>query len=186
MNRHPLLPFVLVALAAAPVLHADARPQPAAELIAGALAAAKPANKTVLVSFHASWCSWCRRLEGVLARPAVKEIMDRHFVVQWLTILERGPKQELDNPGAAELYQKWTAGVKTGIPFYLVLDAKGDMRSSSIRSLAPGAPADNIGYPGSPEEIKGFIALLKEGAPSLTDAETATLYAELDAAKPKS
>ena len=160
-------------------------PPPAQTLVDQALEAARPGGRTVLVAFHASWCSWCRRLEATLARPAVKAIMDRHFVIQWLTIQERGAKQALDNPGGAELYQRWTGGAKSGIPFYLVLDAKGLPVSSSIRSLAPGAEAGNMGYPGSPEEIQGFLALLKDGAPSLTATELETLGRELDAAKPK-
>jgi thiol-disulfide isomerase/thioredoxin len=182
MRRFPLLPALLVALAA-PVLHAEARPQPAAELLAAARAAAQ--DKTVLVAFHASWCSWCKRLEAVLARPAVKEILDRHFVTLWLTIQERGPKQDQDNPGAAELYQTWTGGAKAGIPFYLVLDAKGAPRSTSIRPITPGTAPGNIGYPGSPDEITAFLSLLKDGAPGLTAAELAILARELDAAKPK-
>ena len=181
MARLPLFPAVLMVLAAAPGLQAQTAPAPAKDLIAAAVTAAKPGNRTVLVAFHASWCSWCKRLEGVLAKPAVKEIMDRHFVTQWLTIQERGEKKVLDNPGAAELYQQWTGGGKSGIPFYLVLDAKGAMVSSSIR----GAQPENIGYPGTASEINSFIGLLKDGAPSLSQAESEILFREFDAAKPK-
>jgi hypothetical protein len=159
--------------------------QDAPALIAQALDTARPGGRTVLVAFHASWCSWCRRLEAVMARPAVKPILDRHFVIQWLTIQERGDKKALDTPGAAELYQQWTGGTKSGIPFYLVLDGQGRMRASSIRALTPGAAPANLGYPGSPEEIQAFIALLQDGAPTLTAAERDTLARELDAAKPK-
>jgi thiol-disulfide isomerase/thioredoxin len=176
-------PLVLLPALLAFSLAAEAPPS-AEAILQKAQAAANASHRTVLVAFHASWCSWCRRLEATLNRPAVKEIMNRHFVIQWLTVQERGPKKELDNPGAAELYQKWTAGAKAGIPFYLVLDAKGQMVSSSIRALKPGAEAGNMGYPGSPEEIQGFLALLKDGAPALTPTETDTLTRELDAAKP--
>jgi thiol-disulfide isomerase/thioredoxin len=176
-------PLVLLPALLAFSLAAEAPPS-ADVLLQRAQATAQASHRAVLVAFHASWCSWCRRLEATLNRPAVKPIMDRHFVIQWLTVQERGPKQELDNPGAAALYQQWTAGAKAGIPFYLVLDAKGQMVSSSIRALKPGGKAGNMGYPGSPEEIQGFIALLKDGAPALTATETDTLERELNAAKP--
>jgi thiol-disulfide isomerase/thioredoxin len=178
-----MVPALMMALAA-PALMGQTAATPAADLIKAALTEAK-GQRTVMLAFHASWCSWCRRLEATLARPAVKEIMDRHFVFQWLTIQERGPKQVLDNPGAAELYQAWTGGVQAGIPFCVVLDGQGKMHASSIRALAPGQAAENLGYPGSPEEIKAFIALLKDGAPSLSPAEQATLAQELEAASPK-
>jgi thiol-disulfide isomerase/thioredoxin len=176
-------PLLLLPALFAFSLAAEAPPS-AEVLLRQAHATAQASHRTVLVAFHASWCPWCRRLEATLNRPAVKPIMDRHFVIQWLTVQERGPKKELDNPGAAELYQKWTGGVKSGIPFYLVLDAQGQLKSSSIRALKPGEPADNLGYPGSPDEIQGFLALLKDGAPALTATETDTLARELDAAKP--
>ena len=181
MARLAPIPAILMILATAPALPAQT-PPPAQELLAAARAAAQ--DKTVFVAFHASWCSWCRRLEATLNRPAVKTIMDKHFVIQWLTIKERKEKAVLDNPGAAELYAKWVGGDNAGIPFYGVLDAKGEMFSSSIRAPKPGAPAENLGYPGDPEEIRAFLDLLKDGAPSLTAAELATLGQELDAAKP--
>jgi hypothetical protein len=137
------------------------------------------------VAFHASWCSWCRRLEGVLARPAIKEVLDRHFVVQWLSVKERGAHKDQENPGAAELYAAWTGGQEAGIPFCAVLDAKGKVLGTSIRALAPQGKPENLGYPGAPEEIGAFIALLRDGAPTLGAAEAETLRKELLAAAPK-
>jgi hypothetical protein len=160
--------------------------RPARELLESARTAATNGNRSILVAFHASWCPWCRRLEATLARPAMKEIMDRHFVTLWLTVRERGAMKELENPGAADLYMEWAGGdAKAGLPFCAALDGRGALRGTSIRPLAPGARAENLGYPGSPDEIKAFLGLLKEGAPSLSDPERDILRDELEAARPR-
>ncbi|BDU77748.1 thioredoxin family protein [Mesoterricola sediminis] len=173
----PVLAATLPAFAAEPA-------RPAQELLDAARKAAAP-DRAVFVAFHASWCSWCRRLEGVLARPEVKAVLDRHFVVQWLTVQERGEKKLLDNPGAAELYARWTGGAPSGIPFYGILDAQGTLKGTSLRVLEAGKAPENLGYPGSDAEIGQFLAFLKEGAPKLTAAEAEVIRGALDAAKPR-
>lgn len=186
MRRSSLLPAALAVLAALPAgAQAPAKAPSAAELLAPAEGAAAKGDRAVLVAFHASWCKWCRRLEGTLARPAVKEVLDRHFVVQWLTVLERGAAKDQENPGAADLYAAWTGGVPSGIPFCAVLDAQGRVKGTSIRAAAPGEKPGNLGYPGAPGEIQAFIALLRDGAPALTAAEAATLQREFEAAAPR-
>jgi hypothetical protein len=110
--------------------------------------------------------------------------MDRHRLVPAaLVALAALPALQAQTQPASEALA--AARAKAGIPFYVTLDAKGAPRSSSIRPLTPGAPAENLGYPGSTEEIKAFLAFLKEGAPSLTEAETTILARELDASRPK-
>jgi hypothetical protein len=185
MRRVSLVAISLAVLAALPALaQAPRQPRPASELLAAARESAR-GDRAVLVAFHASWCGWCRRLEATLERPALRKVLDRHFVVQWLTVKERPALKDHENPGAAELYAQWTGGQEAGIPFCAVLDAKGALLGTSICSVTPGAKAGNIGYPGSPDEIKAFVALLGKGAPSLTPEETATLVKELQAAAPK-
>src|SRR5262249_47122834 len=58
-------------------------PAPAAgsaeETVASACAAAARDGKRVALVFFASWCSWCRLLDALLADPAAARIIDAHF-----------------------------------------------------------------------------------------------------------
>jgi thiol-disulfide isomerase/thioredoxin len=157
------------------------QPVPAPDLVTKAVKNAASTNKKTIVAFHASWCGWCKRLESFLDMPDVKPIIDRHYSVLWLTILERGEKKALENQGADAFFAKWTDGEKTGIPFYVVLDSNERLLASSSRPLKPGDKPGNIGFPGNDEERKAFISFLKIGAPNITALEEATLAKGLEA-----
>jgi thiol:disulfide interchange protein len=183
MRRISILPVVFAF--AAPFISAQDRPKPATDLIQQAQVQAAASGKQVFVAFHASWCSWCKRLDKVLGQPEVKQVMDRHFVFQGLSALEAPATKDRENPGANALYHEWTKGKEEGIPFYGFLDGKGKLLATSIRPLKASAAAENIAYPGSAEEIDAFLGLLKEVAPSFTGEELATLRKAFDEAKPK-
>ena len=57
-------------------------PAPAKQILDTALKEASVAKKNVLVIFHATWCSWCKRLDAALATPQVKKIMDDDAVIK--------------------------------------------------------------------------------------------------------
>jgi thiol:disulfide interchange protein len=145
---------------------AGTSPEKTQNLVATALSNAASADKNVMVIFHASWCSWCKKLEAVLDKPDVHSTMDKYYVVVRLDVLERGDKKVLENPGGGE-YMKELGGEKSGLPFYAFLNAKGEKLADS--NVMP--ESSNIGYPGSKEESAAFAGLLKKTAPKMTEEE---------------
>ena len=146
------------------------RPQPAKTVLDSAVREAEASHRTVFLIFHASWCSWCRKLDAVLESPDVKKIIDRHYVVVHLDVLERGDKvRTLENPGGDEIMNTM-GGKDTGLPFYAFIDGAGKKIADS---KVVGPSKENIGYPGSEEEITQFENLLKQTAHRLTDEQRA-------------
>jgi len=80
-----------------------------------------------------------------------------------LDVMESTQKKELENPGGMELMTKW-GGAQSGLPFFVILDAKGNKIADS--NIMPGNK--NVGYPGTPEEVAVFDALLQKVARRMT------------------
>jgi len=148
-------------------------PASAKQLLEEARTTASASGRGVLVGFHASWCGYCRKLEGLLAQPPAKEILDRRFVVTWLTVLEKPGKEGLENPGGRALYEEWS-GNEGGLPFLATLDSSGRLTATSLRPGRDGVPR-NIGLPVRPPEVAHFVAMLRSASPALTDAEAVAL-----------
>lgn len=161
-----------VALALAGPLDASAPPS-TESVLDRASKEGKPDGRNTLVVFHASWCGWCRKLESILAAPRVKEIVERHFVLVELTVLERGEKQALENPGAETLLES-LAGGEAGLPFTAVLDRKTRKPIATSNLAGPGT---NVGFPAKRDEVDHFVAMLRKGAPEMSAAEAETLRA---------
>jgi len=147
------------------------KPESADVILKAALQTAGSSQKSVLVLFHASWCSWCKRLDKVLEEPSIHKPMDENYVITRLDVFENGEKAEtLENPGgrtiAADL-----GGEQSGLPFYAFLDAKGKKLADS--NVMP--KNQNIGYPGSPEEIEAFGKLLQATAPRMSDQQRSVI-----------
>ena len=53
----------------------------AAAQIAQALAQAKAENKQLMIVFGANWCGDCKMLDGEFKRPALKSLLDAHYVI---------------------------------------------------------------------------------------------------------
>lgn len=161
-------------LAAAPIPPSAkaAIPPSAEEVVKQACAQAAASHKKVMVIFHASWCTWCHKLDAMMASPECKPLFDQSFVVCHLDIAESPDKLALENPGAEELYAKY-ANQNCGIPFFLIMNPDGTVIADSrmkSHGVAPNSSGDNIGYPGSRPEMEYYLRTLR-ATTSLTPAQ---------------
>ena len=168
-----VLPFLLILAFLSPVRAGT--PPPARTILNAALKEASSSGKSVFLIFHATWCSWCKRLDAALDKPEVRKIVDNYYVVTHVDVLERGDKkQTVENPGGEEI-MKSLGGEKSGLPFYVILDGTGKKLADS--NIMPGN--SNIGFPGSQEEIAAFEKILKQTAPRMTAEQRAEVVSHL-------
>lgn len=143
-------------------------------------------KKKVFVIFHASWCGWCHKLDTAMNDASCKKLFNDNYVTCHLTVLENDKNKALENPGAMD-YLKKNGGDQQGIPFWLVLDQDGKvLADSQIRpDGAPlTTPGQNIGYPGSTEEIAAFQKVLRKTS-KLTEAQLSLIGERFSALKGK-
>ena len=169
--------FALLSFAALSLAEAKS----ADTLMAEAFARAKSEKKTVLLSFQASWCGWCHKLEDFLKLPEIKPIWDKRIVTVWLTVMESSEKKSNENPGGADWLKK-VGGEGSGIPFMAIFDNQGKMKINSTRPADKSKPKDtggNTGYPAAPEEIAWFMTMLKDAVPNMTAKERSIIETKL-------
>lgn len=143
---------------------AKAQPPTAENILKDAYKRASEENKKVFVIFHASWCGWCHKMDNSINDPSCKIFFDKNYVITHLVVKESKGKEQLENPGAEELLKKYK-GDKTGIPFWIILDSKGELLADSqIRPEGAGldSPGDNSGCPASENEVAYFIKVLRK------------------------
>jgi thioredoxin-related protein len=175
-----LLP-VLLLLVTVPVLGQIGKPDSAQNILKAAIAEARSSKKNVFLMFHSTWCVWCKRLETVLDNPEIKPLIDKNYVVAMIDVKERGDKiQTHENSGGKEILANF-GGTQSGLPFIVFLNKKGKMIANS--NMMP--KNQNIGYPGSKEEIAAFIKLLKQTAPHMTDKQRTVISKYLEKNAPQ-
>ena len=129
---------------AAPFASSPAPATPSADtLLVAARKTAAADHRAVFVEFGASWCAPCRVFDALMAAPDVHASMAAHFVSVHLTVMEYDDKAALNNPGAAELFDKWGGD---GIPFYVVMNADGKVLGSGDGDLTKN------------KEVRAFMA----------------------------
>jgi thiol:disulfide interchange protein len=151
-------------------------PPPAAIVVSNALQTAAAGNKTVLIEFGASWCSWCRRFDAFVHSPDASSIVAANYVVVNLVVQERDDKKRLEHPGGQDIMDKW-GGANAGLPFYVFLDAKGEKIADS--NVMPDG--GNLGFPGNPKEAELFLGLIDKTAPRLAAGDRAKIVSYLAA-----
>ncbi|HET7840069.1 MAG TPA: thioredoxin family protein [Terriglobia bacterium] len=145
-------------------------PPTADQIMADARAQAASQNKSILLIFHASWCSWCRQFEKFISSRDVEPIISRHFVIARVDVQERGDKKSLDTPGGDELMAAMGGGDAGGLPFFAFVDSNGKLIVNSLRPA--GGKSENIGHPVAPEEVDWFMTMLAKAVPGLTKPES--------------
>ena len=136
-------------------------------ILNNSLIEARETNKPVMVIFHASWCKWCRHLEDALNSPELQKIINDHFVVAYIDVLEqKDKKEELENPGGEKIMNEF-GGKNSGLPFYAFLNERGK-RIADSNAMPKN---QNIGYPASESEITAFTDLLKKSSHKLTNKQ---------------
>ena len=133
------------------------------------LAEAKASGRKVFLHFGAPWCPWCHTLENWMARPEVASVLSKDFV---------DVKIDEDRMIGGKEFEAKIRGEKSsgGIPWFCFIDGEGKTLSTS------DAKGNNIGYPGEPEEIAHFGAMLQRAG--VADAARQTLVKSLEANKP--
>lgn len=128
----------------------------AATIMEKASEQAKKEKKKVFLMFHASWCSWCKKMDNNMNSDACKKLFDDNYVVAHITVQESPKNKALETPGGAEVLKTYK-GEKSGLPYWVILDHKGTLLADSNN-----AKGENLGCPASPEEVAVFIEKLKK------------------------
>ncbi|MCX6330209.1 MAG: thioredoxin family protein [Bacteroidia bacterium] len=154
------------------VVLSQTQPDSAQVLLNKAYKQAAKEKKNVFVIFHASWCVWCKKLDASINDPSCKDYFDKSFIFVHLAVLESNDKKNLENPGATEMFNKYSGG-NSGIPFFLIFNKKGVLLADSkIRTAGDGLdkPGQNMGCPAAEEEVAAFIEVLKKTS-KITDSQ---------------
>lgn len=102
----------------------------AEEIVAPAYKQAAKENKNVIILFHASWCSWCKKMDASMNDRLISKYFTDNYVIVHLNVLESANKKYLENAGAKELLQKYH-GEKAGLPFFVILDKDKNLLADS-------------------------------------------------------
>jgi thioredoxin-related protein len=142
-------------------------PAPTAEeVLAPAFKQAAAEHKNIIVIFHASWCSWCKKMDASMNDPLIGKFFTDNYITVHLTVEESAKNKQLENAGAWELKKKYN-GDKAGLPFWLIMDKNRNLIADSyIRPAgAPlSMPGKSIGCPANDDEVQAFIDALKKSS----------------------
>lgn len=136
-------------------------PPTASEVISDAQAVAKREGKNVFAYFGASWCSWCRKTDGLLAHPEFASKFNDSYVIAKITIRERDEKRALENSGWESVLASLRGTKDRDVPYYVILDPKGKKVGDGYR-FGEGKVPNNGGYPQTGPEVDAFVDLIRQ------------------------
>jgi thioredoxin-related protein len=140
------------------------QPYPADYILETAMKVAKKEKKNIFIMWHASWCGWCHRMDSLMQRDDMKEYFEGNYVIEHMVVKERQELKHLENPGADSVLASYN-GDKSGIPFWVILDKKGNLLADSFmreEGVGMDQPGDNTGCPAQPAEVDHLLKVIKE------------------------
>ena len=138
-------------------------------LLKNAQLKAKKEGKAIFIKFEASWCGWCHKMTKDMKAENTKKFFEDNYVIVPIVVLESKGKENLENPGSRALLKKYD-GDKAGLPFWLILNKDLEVMTNSYN-----ANNQNLGGPGSVEEVEEFIKKIKLTAKKVTDKDIADI-----------
>lgn len=137
-----------------------AAPPSAEQVISNATVQARKEGKNVFAYFGASWCSWCRKTDALLAHPHFAAKFKDSYVVAKVTIREREEKRALENLGWEAVLARLRGTKDRDVPYYAILDGKGKKLGDGYRHEEGKVPG-NGGYPQTEAEADAFVELVR-------------------------
>ena len=77
-----------------------------------------------------------------------------------ITVRERGELKKNENPGWERVMLRLRGAKEQDVPYLAILSPKGEKLGDSYRVAERKIPG-NAGYPQTPEEIEGFLSLIR-------------------------
>ena len=148
-------------------VHGQKAPKDATIVLRSAQKQAVREQKNIFLIFHASWCDWCHKLNTALNDPKVKKYFQDNYVFRHLVVYEYEEKKEWENPGAMEMMAEFGGVEGEGIPYWVVLDARGQFLADSRMD---GQAGKNSGCPAKEKEVDYFIKVLQKTSKLDADA----------------
>lgn len=159
--RHLLTAVAFFAMATIATAQETTAAESAEKIMNEAFAQASKEGKNVIVMFHASWCGWCKKMDASFNDESCKDFFDKNYVITHLVVLESKGKENLENPGAKAIFDKYAG---SGIPFWLIYDSKGNLLEDALMPSVgrDGQPIKaNIGCPASDAEVEQFVGKIR-------------------------
>ena len=142
----------------------EEEPYSADYIIAIAKKEAKKEKKNVIIMWHASWCGYCHLMDSLMQREEVKDYFEGNYVIEHMVVNERKDLKHLENPGADSVLALYN-GDKAGIPFWVILDKRGELLADSFmreEGVGMDEPGKNSGCPLQENEVVHLQKVLQE------------------------